>query len=156
VGPCLGKDGGRSLLYCREELSSGSKVKKKKQTQQKKAPQHNPKNPTNPPKPKQMNKKTSPRGDMNVAVFLGVEESVQPWKPLKAVRLQSHCSFSESSSSGLNINNLLLHIRQQYQRVKLPDFVAVCNQWMSEYHLCFVRRQKDALQAIKLHVFPDF
>lgn len=63
--------------------------------------------------------------------------------------------YSESSSSGLNINNLLPHIWQQCQRVKLSDFVAVCNQWMPEYHLCFVRKQEDALQAIKLYLFPD-
>lgn len=60
--------------------------------------------------------------------------------------------YSEGSSSGLS--NLLPHMWQQYQGAKLPGFAAVCNHWMSGSHLCFVRKQKDALQAINLCLSP--
>lgn len=37
---------------------------------------------------------------------------------------------------------------------ELPGFGAVCNQWMSGSHLCFVRKQEGALQTINICLSP--
>lgn len=144
------KQSGRNLLYCRwlghsrENFHQGENSKKR--TKQKQPP----KTPSKWTKTKKTRKRCYECGNVHRGWGIGsTREASKSCFTVKFLFL-----YSEGSSSGLSKNNLLPHMWQQHQGAKLPGFAAVCNHWMSGSHLCFVRKQKDALQAINLCLSP--